>query len=146
MPGETTTCRFIGVTLGFKRAYRGHPNHALLPGQYTDDSRLILTASRLLAEASWDPEAYAKELLWTHTLNKFCYPDGTIYAACKRMANTSDLTYSGVYSDSAGCVPLAVPFALACKDRKVSWHPNSLRPVPSPIPIPERTRQRSGMP
>lgn len=118
MPGETTVSRFIGVTLGFKRAYKGHPNHDLLPGQYTDDSQLILIASRLLAEASWDPESYAKELLRTYNLNKFRYPDGTIYAACKRMKTTDDLVGSGVYSDSAGCVSLAVPFALAYKDRK----------------------------
>lgn len=118
MPGETTVSRFIGVTLGFKRAYKGHPNHDLLPGQYTDDSQLILIASRLLAEANWDPETYAKELLRTYNLNKFRYPDGTTYAACKRMKTTDDLIGSGVYSDSAGCVALAIPFALAYKDRK----------------------------
>ncbi|MDR3102517.1 MAG: ADP-ribosylglycohydrolase family protein [Methanocalculaceae archaeon] len=118
MPSETTVSRFIGATLGFKRAYKGHPNHDLLPGQYTDDSQLILIASRLLAEANWGPEPYAKELLRTYTLNKFRYPDGTIYAACKRMKNTGDLTGSGVSSDSAGCVSLAVPFALVYKDRR----------------------------
>lgn len=118
MPGETTVSRFIGITLGFKRAYKGHPNHELLSGQYTDDSQLILITSRLLAEANWDPEAYAKELLRTYNLKKFRYPDGTIYAACKRMKTTDDLIGSGVYSDSAGCISLAVPFALAYKDRK----------------------------
>ncbi|MDU9376350.1 hypothetical protein McpSp1_09580 [Methanocorpusculaceae archaeon Sp1] len=118
MPGETTVSRFIGVTLGFKRAYKGHPNHDLLPGQYTDDSQIMLAAARLLADASWDPETYAKDLLRTHNLNKFRYPDGTIYAACKRMQTTNDFIGSGVYSDSAGCISLAVPFALAYKDRK----------------------------
>ena len=118
MPGETTTSRFIGLSLGFKRAYKGHPNHDLLPGQYTDDSQLILMAARLLADDSWTPEDYAKELLRTYNLNKFRYPDGTLYAACRRMKKTDDLIGSGVYSDSSGCIALAIPFALAYKDRK----------------------------
>lgn len=118
MPGETTTSRFIGLSLGFKRAYKGHPNHELLQGQYTDDSQLILMAARLLAENSWSPEEYAKELLKTYNLNKFRYPDGTLYAACRRMKKTEDLVGSGIYSDSSGCLALAVPFALAYKDRK----------------------------
>jgi ADP-ribosylglycohydrolase len=118
MPGETTTSRFIGISLGFKRAYKGHPNHGLLPGQYTDDSQLILIASRLLVETNWNSETYAKELLRTYNLNKFRYPDGITYAACKRMKTTNNFLGSGIYSDSSGCISLAVPFALAYKDRK----------------------------
>jgi ADP-ribosylglycohydrolase len=118
MPSETTVSRFIDVTLGFKKAYKGHPNHDLFPGNYTDDSQLMLIASRLLAGGEWAPETYAKELVRTYDLNKFRYPDGTLFAACGKMKKTGDYTGSGVYSDSAGCISLAVPFALAFRDRK----------------------------
>lgn len=118
MPSETTVSRFINVTLGFKKAYKGHPNHELQTGSYTDDSQLILIASRLLANGEWSLENYAKELLVTYDLNKFRYPDGTLFAACRRMKKSGDLTGSGVHSDSAGAIALAVPFAIAFKDRK----------------------------
>ncbi|HJJ91113.1 MAG TPA: ADP-ribosylglycohydrolase family protein [Methanocorpusculum sp.] len=99
-------------------AYKGYPNHKLNPDQYTDDSQLILIASRLLAKENWDPEIYAKELIHTYDLNKFRYPDGVTYAACKQMKMTNDFIDSCVYSDSAGCITLSVPFALAYKNRK----------------------------
>ncbi|MEA5036710.1 hypothetical protein SDC9_17436 [bioreactor metagenome] len=117
MPNETTTAR-LSTAPSFARAYKGHPNHDLLPGQYTDDGQLILIASRILAEGDWDNTEYAKELLKTYTLQKFRYPDGTTFAACKKMEKTGDLTGSGIYSDSTGCLGLAIPFALAYKDRK----------------------------
>ena len=117
MPSETTTARF-STEPSFARAYKGHPNHNLLPGQYTDDGQLILISSRILAEGAWDNTNYAKELLRTYTLQKFRYPDGTTFAACKKIEKTGDLTGSGIYSDSTGCVGLAIPFALAFKDRK----------------------------
>ncbi len=117
MPDETTTARF-STTPAFGRAYKGHPNHDLLPGQYTDDGQMILISSRLLADKAWDRKEYAKELLRTYTLNKFRYPDGATYAACKKMEKTNDLTESGINSDSAGCIGLAIPFALAFRDRK----------------------------
>lgn len=117
MPSETTTARF-STEPTFSRAYKGHPNHNLLPGQYTDDGQLILISSRILAEGAWDNTNYAKELLRTYSLQKFRYPDGTTFAACKKMEKTGDLTGSGIYSDSTGCIGLAIPFALAFNDRK----------------------------
>lgn len=117
MPHETTTAHFL-ESPAFARAYKGHPNHNLLPGQYTDDGQLILIASRILAEGAWDTANYAKELLRTYSLQKFRYPDGTTFAACKKMDKSGELTGSGIYSDSTGCIGLAVPFALAFKDRK----------------------------
>jgi len=117
MPSETTTARF-STEPTFSRAYKGHPNHNLLPGQYTDDGQLTLISSRILAEGAWDNTNYAKELLRTYSLQKFRYPDGTTFAACKKMEKTGDLTGSGIYSDSTGCIGLAIPFALAFNDRK----------------------------
>ncbi len=117
MPHETTTAHF-SIDPAFGKAHKGHPNHDLLPGQYTDDGQLILIASRILAEGAWNNTEYAKELLRTYTMQKFRYPDGTTFAACKKMEKTGELTGSGIYSDSTGCMGLAIPFALAFKDRK----------------------------
>ena len=117
MPHETTTAHF-STEPAFGKAHKGHPNHDLLPGQYTDDGQLILIASRILAEGAWNNTEYAKELLRTYTMQKFRYPDGTTFAACKKMEKTGELTGSGIYSDSTGCMGLAIPFALAYRDRK----------------------------
>ena len=120
MPYETLPARRMERYLppAFGRAYRGHPNHNLLPGQYTDDGQIILIAARNLAEGAFNGEEYAKELLRTHALNKFRYPDGVLFAACKRMDSSGNLRESGVNSESAGCLSLAVPFALAFRNRR----------------------------
>lgn len=120
MPYETLPARRLGriAPPTFGRAYRGHPNHDLLPGQYTDDGQILLIAARNLAEGDFNGEEYAKELLRTHNLNKFRFADGVLFAACKRMESSKNLLESGVNSDSAGCMSLAIPFALAFRDRR----------------------------
>ncbi|MDO5846017.1 MAG: ADP-ribosylglycohydrolase family protein, partial [Methanocorpusculum sp.] len=120
MPYETGPAR-RGAQLQppvFGRAYHGHPNHVLLPGQYTDDGQIILIVSRILAAGRFNGEEYAKELLRAYSLKKFRYPDGTVYAACKKMESSKNLLGSGISSDSAGCMALAIPFALRFRDRK----------------------------
>lgn len=118
MPYETLSAR-MPQTLSFKKAYRGHPNEMLTPGQYTDDGQLILISARVLAESSpFDAEAYAKELLRTHLLRKFRYADGAVIAACKKMDSSKNLLASGINSGTAGCISLAVPFSLAYADKK----------------------------
>lgn len=120
MPYETLPARRLGriAPPAFGRAYRGHPNHNLLPGQYTDDGQMMLIVSRNIADNGFNAEEYAKELLRTHSLNKFRFPDGVLFAACKRMEATNKLLNSGIHSDSAGCMSLAVPFALAFRNRR----------------------------
>lgn len=119
MPNETTTARF-DQPLGFGKAYRGHPNYDLEPGQYTDDGQIILIAARNLVDGNgrFNTREYAKELLRTFELKKFRYADSAIYASCKKMQSSKNLLESGIHSDSAGCVALAIPFALAYHDRK----------------------------
>lgn len=119
MPNETTTARF-DQHLSFGKAYRGHPNYDLEPGQYTDDGQIILIASRNLIDGNgkFNTIEYAKELLRTFELKKFRYADSSIYAACKKMQSTKNLTESGIPSDSAGCIALAIPFAIAYHNRK----------------------------
>ncbi|HJJ47967.1 MAG TPA: ADP-ribosylglycohydrolase family protein [Methanocorpusculum sp.] len=117
MPNESAPCR-ISHTPSFGKAYRGHPNQDLLAGQYTDDGQIILIAARNLVEGKFSRENYAKELLRTNTLNKFRYPDGATLSACKKMETAKKIADCGVFSDSAGCLCLAVPFALGYADKK----------------------------
>jgi ADP-ribosylglycohydrolase len=117
MPNEAAPCR-ISHTPAFGRAYKGHPNQDLFAGQYTDDGQIILIAARNLAEGKFSSENYVKELLRTHNLNKFRYPDGATLTACKKMETAKKTADCGVFSDSAGCLCLAVPFALAYADKK----------------------------
>ncbi len=119
MPYETLPARrWRPAPPAFGRAYKGHPNHGLLPGQYTDDGQILLIASRILAEGGFHREEYAKELLRTHSLNKFRFPDGVLFAACKKMDSTQNLLESGINSESTGCLSLAIPFALAFRNRR----------------------------
>lgn len=106
--------------LTFKKAYRGHPNELLLPGQYTDDGQIILISARILTEspAGFNCEAYAKELLRTHLLHKFRYADGAVIAACKKMDSSKNLLESGINSDTAGCIALSIPFALGYANKR----------------------------
>ena len=55
MPYETLPARRLGrlSAPAFGRAYRGHPNHNLLPGQYTDDGQIILMAARCLKDGTF---------------------------------------------------------------------------------------------
>lgn len=121
MPNESTPARNQAV-LSFAKAYKGHPNENLLPGQYTDDGQIILIAARNLVAGEFSKEDYVHDLLRTYNLNKFRYPDGATLSACKKMEMTKKPTDSGVYSDSAGCLSLAVPFALAFSDKKEMAH------------------------
>ena len=119
MPCEMMSSR-SPEPLRFRKPYRGHPNDKLLPGQYTDDGQIILMSARILAERQhgFGCSDYAKELLRTHTLHKFRYADGAVIAACKKMEASGNLLNSGINSETAGCIALAIPFALAYTDRK----------------------------
>ncbi|HJJ30771.1 MAG TPA: ADP-ribosylglycohydrolase family protein [Methanocorpusculum sp.] len=118
MPYETLPVR-TPQPLSFKKAYRGHPNELLIPGQYTDDGQILLMSARILTDSPrFSKTAYAEELLRTHRLNKFRYPDGAVAAACKKMDKTKNLTEAGINSDSAGCLALAIPFALGFADKR----------------------------
>lgn len=118
MPYETLPVR-SQERLSFKKAYRGHPNEQLIPGQYTDDGQILLMSARILTDReSFSKTAYAEELLRTHRLNKFRYPDGAVAAACKKMDKSKNLMESGINSDSAGCLALAISFALGFSDKR----------------------------
>ena len=119
MPYETLSAR-NPEPLAFGKPYRGHPHDMLMPGQYTDDGQIILMAARTFTETrnGFDKTLYAKELLRTNKLNKFRYADGAVISACRKMESSGNLLGSGICSDTAGCIALAVPFAVAYTDRK----------------------------
>jgi len=104
--------------LAFGNIYGNHPNHALLPGQYSGDGVLLLISSRNLVQGTFNCEEYGKELLRAYKIKKLRNPDGAIYASCKRMESTNDFVNSAVFSDTTGSMPLSIPFALRYTDRR----------------------------
>ena len=106
------------TALSFGRAYPSHPNHNLLPGQYSGDGVIILIASRNLSEGRFDAEAYARELHRAYRLNKLRSPDGAVFSVCRKIDSSKNYLGSAVYSETAGCLALSIPFALRYTNRK----------------------------
>jgi ADP-ribosylglycohydrolase len=116
MPGEGTPADLWRAECSFRRAYRGHPNDALAPGQYTDDTQLMLLVAELLAERVFSLEKYADRLRALYRSGTFRFPDGSVVAACLHMIDGSVPERSGVNSTTSGCIPSGIPFALALQD------------------------------
>jgi ADP-ribosylglycohydrolase len=116
MPYESGAPNLQKMKYGYRRAYKGHPNEALQAGQYTDDTQLMLLAGTLLADGKFNEERYAAALRELYSRGAMRFPDGTISAVCEH-TGTEKEKKSGVKSTTSGCVPLAVPFALAFPDR-----------------------------
>ena len=116
MPGEGTPADLWRAECAFRRAYRGHPNEALAPGQYTDDTQLMLLSADLLAERAFSLEGYAGRLKALYRSGAFRFPDGSVAAACLHLVDGSSPEASGVNSTTSGCIPAAIPFALALPD------------------------------
>jgi ADP-ribosylglycohydrolase len=112
MPNESTSPNLQKMRYGYRRAYKGHPNAVLQPGQYTDDTQLIILAGTLLADGKFNEERYAAALRELYARGALRFPDGSISAACEHMIR-DEPTLSGVKSTTAGCLPIAIPFALA---------------------------------
>jgi ADP-ribosylglycohydrolase len=116
MAGEGTPADLWRAGCSFRRAYRGHPNETLSPGQYTDDTQLMLLTAELLAGRVFSLESYAEKLKALYRSGVFRYPDGSVVTACIHLLDGSSPEKSGVNSTTAGCIPAAIPFALAYQD------------------------------
>jgi ADP-ribosylglycohydrolase len=116
MPGEGTPADLWRAECSFRRAHRGHPNDALAPGQYTDDTQLMLLTAELLAERAFSLEKYAERLKALYRSGALRFPDGSIAAACLHLVEGSAPEASGVNSTTSGCIPAGIPFALAYQD------------------------------
>jgi ADP-ribosylglycohydrolase len=112
MPNESTSPNLQKMRYGYRRAFRGHPNAGLTPGQFTDDTQLMLLTGTLLADGRFNEERYASALKELYTRGAFRFPDGSLSAACEHMIRDNP-TVAGVKSTTAGCLSIAVPFALS---------------------------------
>jgi ADP-ribosylglycohydrolase len=116
MAGEGTPADLWRADCSFRRAYRGHPNDTLSPGQYTDDTQLMLVTAELLAGRTFSLERYAEQLKTLYRSGMFRFPDGSVVAACLHLLDGSMPQKSGVNSTTSGCIPAGIPFALAYQD------------------------------
>lgn len=114
MPYETLPPSLSRIEEGYGKPLRRHPNEALRPGQFTDDTQMMLCAAGLLLEGKFTPEEYGRQIAGLHAQKKLRFPDGTVTTACGRI--TAGLGDSGSASTTSGCMALAVPFALAFKN------------------------------
>ncbi|MDG6251753.1 ADP-ribosylglycohydrolase family protein, partial [Methanocalculus sp.] len=53
MPNETAPPRLHAPLRMFRKAYKGHPNDRLAPGQFTDDSQIMMIVGRLIADREY---------------------------------------------------------------------------------------------
>jgi ADP-ribosylglycohydrolase len=115
MPNESTSPNLQKMRYGYRRAYKGHPNAGLQPGQFTDDTQLMILAGTLLADGRFNEDRYAEALRELYSRGGFRFLDGSVSAACEHMIRDNPSS-AGVKSTTAGCLALAIPFALAYPD------------------------------
>ena len=114
MPQETLPPSLSRLEGSYGKPLRRHPNEGLRPGQFTDDTQMMLCAAELLAEGAFTPKEYGNRLAAIHARKKLRFPDGTVSTACARI--TAGQQDTGRASTTSGCLPLAVPFALGYRD------------------------------
>jgi ADP-ribosylglycohydrolase len=115
MPNESAAPNLNKMKYGYRRPYKGHPNDGLNAGQFTDDTQMMILAGTLLADRKYNEDRYATALCELYTRGALRFPDGSISAACEHMAKETGLK-KGVKSTTSGCLPVAIPFALAFPD------------------------------
>jgi ADP-ribosylglycohydrolase len=112
MPNESTTPSINKMRYGYRKAYKGHPNEGLKPGQYTDDTQIMILIATLLADGRFTDERYAEALKEFYVRESIRFPDSSVAVACDHLINDSH-KQSGVKSTTAGCLPVSIPFALS---------------------------------
>lgn len=115
MAGESNPPSFKSSIPRYKKAYKSHPNAPLAAGQYTDDTQMMLLVSELIAEGVYSEIRYAEMLKALYAAGMLRFPDASVAVACERLVNRG-LESSGVNSNTAGCISIAIPFALAYPD------------------------------
>lgn len=112
MPNESSAPSLNKMKYGYRRAYKGRPNDTLEPGQYTDDTQLMILVGTLVADGKYNEERYAAALRELYARGALRFPDGTLSAVCEQPDGGSQ-AQKGVKSTTAGSLPVAIPFALA---------------------------------
>ena len=100
---------------GYRRPYKGHPNEGLNPGQFTDDTQMMILVGTLLADGKYNEERYATALRELYNRGALRFPDGSVSAACEHPVK-ENVPQKGVKSTTSGCLPVSIPFALAFPD------------------------------
>lgn len=115
MPNESTSPNLKKMKYGYRRPYKNHPNEGLNPGQYTDDTQIMILVATLLADGKYNEERYFTALRELYTLGKLRFPDGSVSAVCERTIK-ENIPHKGVKSTTSGCLPIAIPFGLTFPD------------------------------
>ncbi|MEG3057354.1 MAG: ADP-ribosylglycohydrolase family protein [Methanoculleus sp.] len=115
MARESTPPDFQRLHEGYRRAWRGHPNAGLRPGQFTDDTQMMLLVAGMLADGTYSEQGYAAALARMYMNEDLRFPDGAVDAACRGLLLSGE-RLCGVASNTAGCVSISIPFALVYDD------------------------------
>lgn len=115
MPNESTSPNLNKMKYGYRRPFKRHPNEGLNPGQYTDDTQLMIVVATLIADGKYNEERYSTALCELYARRKLRFPDGSISAVCEHTVK-ENVPRKGVKSTTSGCLPVAIPFALAFPD------------------------------
>ncbi len=115
MPNESTSPNLQKMKYGYRRPYKNHPNEGLNPGQYTDDTQVMILVATLLADGKYNEERYSTALRELYAQGKLRFPDGSVSALCERTIKQK-IPQQGVKSTTSGCLPVAVPFGLTFPD------------------------------
>ena len=115
MPNESAAPNLNKMKYGYRRPYKGHPNENLKPGQYTDDTQLMILVAALIADGKYNEERYSSALRELYAQGNLRFPDGSISAACEDNVK-KNIPRNGVKSTTSGCLPVAIPFGLAFPD------------------------------
>ena len=115
MPNESTSPNLNKMKFGYRRPYKGHPNEGLNPGQYTDDTQMMILAATLLADGKFNEERYAGALREMYSRGALRFPDGSVSAVMEHPVK-ENVPQKGVKSTTSGCLPVAIPFALSYPD------------------------------
>jgi hypothetical protein len=113
MPNESTAPGLKKMKYCYRRPYKTHPNEDLHPGQYTDDTRIMMLAGLLIADGKFNEERYAVALCELYSRGALRFPDGLVSFVCEQSI-TGNHPKKGVKSTKTGCLSIAAQFALAC--------------------------------
>jgi ADP-ribosylglycohydrolase len=115
MPNESSAPNLKKMKYGYRRPYKGHPNEGLSPGQYTDDTQMMILVATLLADGKFNEERYVTALRELYARGNLRFPDGSVSSVCEQQVK-ENVPRKGVKSTTSGCLPIAIPFALAFPD------------------------------
>ena len=115
MPNESGAPNLNKMKYGYRRPYKGHPNDGLSPGQYTDDTQMMILVATLLADGKFNEERYVSALKELYTRGTLRFPDGSVTSVCEQTVK-ENVPQKGVKSTTSGCLPIAIPFALTFPD------------------------------